>query len=130
MRIDERHPHSYYIERYTVGMDAAVFSPSVDFRWTNDSDETVYLRAAADATSVSFWLYSADAHRSTVFPDPIEANFRYPYAGQPADPAHAPGYVVLGRDVWATRIVLVDGVEVSRDVWYSHYAPVWGGPAR
>ena len=49
---------------------------------------------------------------------------RYPYAGQPADPAHAPGYVVLGRDVWATRIFLMDGVEVSRDVWYSHYAPV------
>jgi vancomycin resistance protein YoaR len=130
MRIDARQPHSYYIERYPVGMDAAVFAPSVDFRWTNDSAETVYLRAAADATSVSFWLYSADAHRSTVFPPPVEANFRYPYAGQPADPAHAPGYVVLGRDVWATRIVLMDGVEVSRDVWYSHYAPVWGGPAR
>ena len=130
MRIDERHQHSYYIERYPVGMDAAVFAPSVDFRWTNDSGETVYLRAAADATSVSFWLYSADAHRSTDFPPPVEANFRYPYAGQPADPAHAPGYVVLGRDVWAARIVLVDGVEVSRDVWYSHYAPVWGGPAR
>jgi hypothetical protein len=111
-------------------MDASVFAPSVDFRWTNDGAETVYLRAAADATSVSFWLYSADAHRSTVFSEPVEANFRYPYAGQPADSAHAPGYVVLGRDVWATRIVLMDGVEVSRDVWYSHYAPVWGGPAR
>jgi vancomycin resistance protein YoaR len=130
MRIDERHPHSYYIERYPVGMDAAVFAPSVDFRWTNDGTEPVYLRAAGDDTSVSFWLYGADTHRSTVLPPPVQANFRYPYAGQPADPAHAPGYVVLGRDAWATRIVLVDGVEVSRDVWYSHYAPVWGGPAR
>jgi hypothetical protein len=78
--------------------------------------------------SVSFWLYSADLHRSTAFPSPVEANFRYPYAGQPADPAHAPGYVVLGRDLCATRSVLIDGVEVSREVWYSHYAPVWADP--
>jgi len=51
-------------------------------------------------------------------------------AGQPADPAHAPGYVVPGRDVQVTRIVLQDGIERSRETWYSHYAPVWGGPAR
>jgi len=54
----------------------------------------------------------------------------YPAPGQPADPAHAPGYVVPGRDVWATRIVYEDGAELWTDVWYSHYAPVWGGPAR
>lgn len=47
-----------------------------------------------------------------------------------AGPSHAPGYVVPGRDAWVTRVVMLDGVELFRDTWYSHYAPVWGGPLR
>ena len=79
---------------------------------------------------MSFWIYSVPTGRAAVFPDPVQKNIRYPALGQPADPAHAPGYVVPGRDVWATRIVYEDGAELWTDVWYSHYAPVWGGPAR
>jgi vancomycin resistance protein YoaR len=127
-QIDQRQPHSYYIERYPLGLDAAVFAPSVDLVWTNDTGTPAYIRAAATATSVSFWIYSAPTGRTTTFSEPVEANLRWPYAGQPADPAHAPGYVVLGRDVWVTRSVAESGAEVHRDVFFSHYAPVWGGP--
>ena len=130
LRSDARHPHSYYIERYPVGLDAAVFYPTVDLKWTNDARVPLTLRAAATATSVSFWVYSLPTGRTAELLPPGQANFRYPSPDQPADPAHAPGYVVPGRDVWATRIVLQDGVEFWRDVWYSHYDPVWGGPAR
>jgi hypothetical protein len=35
-----------------------------------------------------------------------------------------------GSEWRSTNGVLQDGREVSRDAWYSHYAPVWGGPAR
>jgi vancomycin resistance protein YoaR len=127
-QIDARQPHSYYIERYPLGLDAAVFAPSVDLVWTNDTGAPAYIRAAATATSVSFWIYSAPTGRTTSFSEPLEANLRWPYAGQPADPAHAPGYVVLGRDVWVTRSVVENGTEVHRDTFFSHYAPVWGGP--
>jgi vancomycin resistance protein YoaR len=127
-QIDQRQPHSYYIERYPLGLDAAVFAPSVDLEWTNDTGTPAYIRAAATATSVSFWIYSAPTGRTTTFSEPVEANLRWPYAGQPADPAHAPGYVVLGRDVWVTRSVVENGTEVRRDTFFSHYAPVWGGP--
>lgn len=96
--------------------------------WTNDTGTPAYIRAAATATSVSFWIYSAPTGRTTTFSEPAEANLRWPYAGQPADPAHAPGYVVLGRDVWVTRSVVENGTEVHRDLFFSHYAPVWGGP--
>lgn len=127
-RIDERHPHSYYIERYPLGLDAAVFAPSTDMRWTNDTGKAVLIRAEGTATSISFWLYSEPTGRSVTISDPAQWNIRYPSPDQPADPQHAPGYVVPGRDTLVTRIVFQDGVPISRDDWYSHYDPVWGGP--
>lgn len=129
LEIDQRYPHAYYIERYPLGLDAAVFSPWVDLKWTNDTASAIAIGAAATGTSVTFWLYGAPTGRSTIFLDPVEWNVRYPTAGQPADPGHAPGYVVPGRDVQVTRVILQDGLELRRDAWYSHYAPVWGGPA-
>lgn len=127
-RIDERHPHSYYIERYPLGLDAAVFAPSTDMRWTNDTGKAVLIRAEGTATSISFWLYSEPTGRSVTISDPAQWNIRYPSPDQPADPQHAPGYVVPGRDTLVTRVVFQDGVPISRDDWYSHYDPVWGGP--
>ncbi len=129
-RIDERHPHSYYIERYPLGLDAAVFAGAADMRWTNDTAEPVLIRARGTATSVTFWLYSAPTGRSVEISDPVQWNIVWPSPTQPADPQHAPGYVVPGRDALVTRIVRQDGVEIYRDRWYSHYAPVWGGPAQ
>lgn len=130
LRIDERHEHSYYIERYPLGLDAAVFAPTLDLRWTNDTGTTFYLFGRGTETSVSFWLYGVPTGRVSEFTAPRQTNLRWPTPSQPADPAHAPGYVVPGRDVWVTRIVTIDGVELRHDVWYSHYAPVWGGPVR
>lgn len=130
VRIDERHEHSYYIERYPLGLDAAVFAPSLDLKWTNDTDVPLYLFGRGTETSVAFWMYAAPTGRLTEFTEPLQANMRWPSPSQPADPAHAPGYVVPGADVWVTRIVSRDGAELSRDTWYSHYAPVWGGPPR
>ena len=129
-RIDERHPHSYYIERYPLGLDAAVFAPSTDMRWTNDTDKAVLIRARGTGTSISFWLYSEPTGRSVTISEPQQWNIRYPSPDQPADPQHAPGYVVPGRDTLVTRIVFQDGVAISSDDWYSHYDPVWGGPAQ
>jgi vancomycin resistance protein YoaR len=127
-RIDERHQHSYYIERYPLGLDAAVFAGEEDMRWTNDTSVPVYIRAQGTDTSITFWLYSAPTGRSVEIGDVQQWNLRWPYPGQPADPQHAPGYVVPGRDTLVIRTVFQDGAAVSRDEWYSHYAPVWGGP--
>lgn len=128
-RIDERHPHAYYIERYPLGLDAAVALPGADLRWTNDTGEPVYIRTASTPTSVTFWLYSPPTGRRVTFLAPAERNFTEPAADQAADTAYPVGYVVRGRDVWAIRVVTANGLVVRRDSWYSHYRPVWGGPA-
>ena len=127
--IDERGPHSYYIERYPLGLDAAVFSPGQDFRWTNDTPYPVLIRSSATATSVTFSLYSVPTGRATSFTAPTERNLVMPPKDQFADPAYPKGYVVRGRDVWVTRTVTQNGALVHRDNFYSHYIPVWGGPA-
>jgi hypothetical protein len=50
-------------------------------------------------------------------------------ADQPADPAFPKGYAIKGRDTIRTRTVVENGKVIHQDTWFSHYAPVWGGPA-
>ena len=128
-QIDERHAHSYYIERYPIGLDAAVLFPAEDFRWTNDTADPVLIRTSADDTSVAFRLYSLPSGRVVSFGTPVQRNLVLPATDQPADPAHAAGYVVRGRDVVVTWTVSEDDVVLHGDSWTSHYSPVWGGPA-
>lgn len=128
-RIDERSGHSYYIERYQLGLDAAVFFPGQDFRWTNDTGAPVIVGASSTATSVTFSLWSVPAGRTVSFSAPAQRNLVMPKAEQPADPAHPKGYVVQGRDVWVTRTVSENGAVVHRETFFTHYAPVWGGAA-
>ncbi|HEX6060708.1 MAG TPA: VanW family protein, partial [Candidatus Limnocylindria bacterium] len=80
LRLDERHPHDYYIERYPLGLDAAVFAPFVDLQWTNDTAGAITIRAQATPTSVTFWLYGPPTGRTVVFLDPVQWNVRYPAA--------------------------------------------------
>ena len=128
-QIDERGPHSYYIERYPIGLDAAVFSPGQDFRWTNDTPYPVLIRTSSSSSSVTFSLYSVPTGRVTTFSGASQANLAMPSKDQFADPAYPKGYVVRGRDVSVTRTVMANGALVRRDVFYSHYSPVWGGSA-
>ncbi len=125
----ERHEHGYYIERYPLGLDAAVFLPGNDLRWRNDTGAPVFLWSWVGDTSVTFDVWSVPTGRTVAFSEPVQWGFTGVAPGQPADPAFPAGYVVRGRDVMRTRTVTEKGAVVHQDTWYSHYAPVWGGPA-
>jgi len=128
-QVDERHSHGYYIDRYPIGLDAAVFEPGVDFRWTNDTPYPVLITSSGGDTSVGFQLWSLPTGRAVTFGGARVSNLVGVKPDQPADPAFAPGYAVDGRDVVTTRTVTADGQILHADVWASHYVPVWGGPA-
>ena len=128
-QIDERHAHGYLIDRYPLGLDAAVFDPGVDFKWTNDTASPVFLWSWVSDTSVTFDLWGLPTGRTVSFSAPVQRNFVNPPADQPADPAFPKGVSVAGRDVVRTRTVMADGKIVHEDTFFSHYAPVWGGPA-
>lgn len=126
----ERHSHSYLIERYPTGLDAAVFFPGADMRWKNDSAYPVLIRSAVTPTSVSFTIVSVPTGRRVTFSGPAQSRFVPVTADLPPDPGHVPGYSVSGRDVIRVRTVMSGETLVHRDVFFSRYAPVWGGPAQ
>jgi vancomycin resistance protein YoaR len=127
--IVERHAHGYLIDRYPLGLDAAVFDPGVDFKWKNDTDAPVFLWSWTDATSVTFDVWSVPTNRTVTFSNAFQSRFVDVPADQPADPAFIPGSKVAGRDVVRTRTVVQDGKVLHQDTFFSRYAPVWGGPA-
>lgn len=127
--IVERHAHGYLIDRYPIGLDAAVFDPGVDLRWKNDTDAPVFLWSWTDATSVTFDVWSVPTGRTVSFSNAVQSRFVEVPADQPADPAFIPGSKVAGRDVVRTRTVVQDGKVLHQDTFFSRYAPVWGGPA-
>ena len=128
--IVERHEHGYLIERYPLGLDAAVFDPGYDFRWKNDTSSPVFLWSWVSDTSVTFDVWGLPTGRTVTFSDPVQRNFVNVPADQLADPAFPAGYAIRGRDVVRTRTVTdASGAVVHQDTFFSHYAPVWGGPA-
>jgi vancomycin resistance protein YoaR len=136
--IVERTPHSYRISRYEppIGLDAAVFSPVTDFKFTNDLHTPIIISNEIDEANgvIYFRIYGKAINRSVS----IENNetSREIKAGEPVlelDAKLAPGEKVLvedshdGIDAVLTRVIKVDGKEVSREEFYSRYVP-W--PAR
>jgi vancomycin resistance protein YoaR len=126
--IVERHAHGYYIDRYPIGYDAAVFEPGVDFRWRNDTANPVFLWSWSDWTSVTIDVWGIPTGRTVVVSGATQKNFVQPAADQPADPHFPKGVTVAGRDVFKTRTVYENGKVLHQDFFSSHYAPVWGGP--
>jgi vancomycin resistance protein YoaR len=127
--IVERHAHGYYIDRYPLGYDAAVFDPGVDFRWRNDTGNPVFLWSWSDWTSLTIDVWGIPTGRQVVLSAPLQRNFVQPAPDQPADPHFPKGVIVAGRDVFRTRTVYEDGKVLHQNTFGSHYAPVWGGPA-
>jgi vancomycin resistance protein YoaR len=127
--IVERHAHGYYIDRYPLGYDAAVFEPGVDFRWRNDTANPVFLWSWSDWTSITIDVWGIPTGRQVVLSGPAQRNFVQPAADQPADPHFPKGVIVAGRDVSRVRTVYENGAVLHQDFFGSHYAPVWGGPA-
>ena len=126
----ERHAHGYYIDRYPMGFDAAVFEPGVDFRWRNDTQYPVLIKAYPYDTALRFDLISVPTGRRVVVGAPYQYNLTNPAPNQPADPAYLPGGVTQGRDVSLTWTVWEGGRVIHDQTFTSHYVPVWGGPAR
>jgi vancomycin resistance protein YoaR len=126
--IVERHAHGYYIDRYPIGYDAAVFDPGVDFKWRNDTANPVFLWSWSDWTSITIDVWGIPTGRQVVLSAPTQRNFVQPAPDQPADPHFPKGVIVAGRDVFRTRTVYENGAVLHQNFFASHYAPVWGGP--
>jgi vancomycin resistance protein YoaR len=141
--IIERHPHAYRVSYYEqradgsvnpnlAGLDATVFVPYVDFKFTNDTPNWLLMETYVNeaARTLTWKFYSTSDGRSveweTTGPQNIE---------EPPDPIYnenpelAKGtikqvdWAAEGADITVTRTVYQDNNVHLSDTIYTHYMP-------
>jgi hypothetical protein len=135
LEITRRSGHTYVVYFYEniLGFDATVFSPSVDFKWRNDSPGPIHIAATTnpDAATVTFELWGVSDGRTVSYEGPIMRNVVKPGAAtwqfDKQLPSGAKRQLVHGRsgmDVNYIRTVkMPDGSVKRTDNWYTHYQP-------
>ena len=128
LEVDERHNHDFYISHYPVGLDATVAWNDLDFRFTNNTDHPILIRATADASTMIVNLYSAPSNRTVETTTSDHYEIKKAEKRFIIDKYAAPGSVALytdGQDGFAVdvqRVVKEDGKVLSEDTFVSTYA--------
>jgi len=140
-QIDERWFHAYRVGYYEqtasgghdeslAGLDATVFAPQVDFRFTNDTPYWLLMETYMGGSSLTWKFYSTSDGRTVDWntsglqnivspPDPLyEEN---PELAQ--DEIKQVDWAVDGADVTVTRQVYRDGNILHEDTFNTHYLP-------
>lgn len=135
----ERYAHGYDVSYYRtgegLGMDAAIYTPDLDFRFLNDTPYHLLIetRVFPSNDTLQFRFYSTNPGRRVVKQGPVITNVQPPAATQyEVNPEFSSGqslqvdWAAEGKDVTVTRLVLDDaGNEIRRDTFTSYYQP-WG----
>jgi vancomycin resistance protein YoaR len=132
--IVERWPHAFRVSYYEPpkGLDATIYSPSVDLKWINDTGHYILIHTYADRanSTLTFRFYGTNPGRTVEMDGPYEDN---PVPHGPAvyrdDPTLPKGQTKQiewpkdGLDVTVYRIIKENGVEIRRDPFFSRYQP-------
>jgi len=140
-QIDERWPHAYRVGYYEqtpsgghdpdlAGMDATVFAPQVDFRFTNDTPYWLLMETYMGTSSLTWKFYSTSDGRTVEWDNSGLQNIvESPEPLYEENPDLANGeikqvdWAVDGADVTVTRQVYRDGTLIHDDVFTTHYVP-------
>jgi vancomycin resistance protein YoaR len=146
LRILERHPHFYWINRYPLGRDATVYTNGVpgqgfDLRWRNDTKYPIIIKSwwtGRDRASSKNWihiqLYSMPTGRTVAWTkadvkNVVKASDTTIYVKtlKPGQ-AYRAEYPTEGKDVTITRTVTdtATGAVIYKNTWVSHYTKVDG----
>jgi vancomycin resistance protein YoaR len=139
--IVERHPHAYRVGYYELtangnydadlaGLDATVFVPVVDFRFTNDTPNWLLMETYVEGYSLTWKFYSTSEGRTVEWDTTGLRNMEDP--PEPVyqeNPELAEGEInqvdweVAGGDVSVTRTVYRGGEVYIQDHYGTHYVP-------
>ena len=121
-KIEEHHPHSFYISRYPEGREATISWPDVDNRFTNDTGYGILIRASVSGSAVTVTFYgtkvwdveaSKGPRRNLVQPKTIVDDSAGCVTQSPS-----PGF-----DVTVSRIFKKSGKAVKTSQFNTHYIP-------
>src|SRR3972149_1003984 len=131
-----RYPHAYRVSYYEqdqpVGVDAAIYQPSWDFRFKNDTENYVLVQAEADEANyaLKFQIFGTPDGRKVSVTEPVVTNQSPP---PPAlyqdDPTLAKGvtkqvdFPAWGAKVTYSRTVTREGKELFVDNFEGRYQP-------
>jgi vancomycin resistance protein YoaR len=136
-QIDERHPHAYRVGYYEQGpnspgpgLDATVFAPLVDFKFTNDTDAWLLMETYVYDNTLEWKFYSTKDGRVVSWETTGAQNVvKAPEPLYKENPDLPQGkikqvdYQADGADVTVTRSVLRDGQVLHNDLIRTHYLP-------
>ena len=131
-----RYPHAYRVHYYEedspVGFDASVFQPSLDFQFKNDTPNYILIQSVVDVAnnSLAFQIFGTPDGRTVEISQPVVSNVSAPPVPlYQDDPTLAKGktiqvdFAAWGANVFFTRIVKRNGVDLYKDTFSSRYQP-------
>jgi vancomycin resistance protein YoaR len=135
--IVERHPHAYRVGYYeqdigAPGIDAAVYVPSVDLKFKNDTGHYLLIQSFFDPAnySLTFEIYGTKDSREVAIGDPvILSQSPAPEPLYQDDPTLPKGevkqvdFAAAGARVYFTREVKKDGKTLISEKFTSNYQP-------
>lgn len=131
----ERHAHAYRVAYYEkgghkVGLDATIYSPSVDLKFKNDTGNYILVQSYIKGLELFFDFYGTKDGReilvsnpsvSNVIPAPEELN--EPDPTLPAGTKKQVDFAAVGATVSVKRTVTKGGQILYNDNFYSRYRP-------
>ncbi len=137
----ERSPHAYRVGYYEqgpsggsdarlAGLDATVYFPLVDFKFTNDTPYWILMETYMGSSSLTWKLYSTKDGRTVtwdttgitdVVPAPPATFEENPELRK--NEMKQVDWAANGADVTVTRTVMKDGVVYFQDQFTTHYQP-------
>ena len=131
-----RKNHSYYIERYPVGLDATVWrtsSAQQNMTFVNDTSYPLLIRTVNARGKVTFEIWSVPNGRTVEFSKPrienrAEAKELFEYTNElPAGQTRRVEYARNGFESWVTRTVRdASGAVIHQETFYSKYRTING----
>ncbi len=134
--ITERHAHAYrvgyYEEDSPPGIDATIYSPTIDLKFTNDTGHYILIQSAIDpsAQRLTFFLYgTSDGRKSEISTPVILSQTPAPAPLYIDDPTRPKGsleqtdFAANGANVYFTRTVTRDGKTLISERYNSNYQP-------
>ena len=115
------HPHASYVDRYPVGLDAAVVAPGTDLQWSNVSGHPVYVYASYSNNSLTVALLGEKPYDEVKVDVSQRTAIVQPSAGHGSCTGAQPGFQV---DV--TRTLLRGGSQVGTEQFHVTYVPQSG----
>ncbi len=117
------HPHASYIDRFPVGLDAAVVAPSTDLRWTNTSGHPVYVYASYANQALTVALLGEKSYDSVKVDVSQRTSIVQP-SGRAGSSCAGKG--VPGFQVDVTRTLIRGGAQAGAEQYHVTYLPQSG----